>query len=466
MRIPFCTQSYRSDVLPLSAQRCVNLIPEVAPPDAKSQLILKAAPGLTRFATCGDGPMRGREKMGESLFVVSGGAVFQVGANGSAARLSGADIAGTAPVTMASNGVQIAICAPPYGYVINGATVTQITAAAFPAVSSVASLDGYEIWTTQESGEFILSALLDASSYDALDFATAENSPDNLVRCFTDHHEVWLFGVDTTEIWIDSGDSSFPFRSSDGGLLEKGLGAANAVARFDNSVTFLGTDKIVWRGTGGGQAERISHHAIEAAIESCSDIADAEAWSYSQDGHTFFCLNIPELQATFLYDAATKGWSERKSGLVDTGLWRANFGVAAFNKVLVGDRASGGLFALDKGAYTEDGSPIQRLALSAPIHANGKRFTMGAFEPELDVGHGLATGQGSDPQIGCSFSDDGGYTFGNERLRSVGRIGEYRKRVLWQRNGQARQRVVRVAYSEPTPFAIIAADADIQALAP
>ncbi len=39
----------------------------------------------------------------------------------------------------------------------------------------------------------------------ALDFATAESSPDILLTTFVDHNELWLAGKDTIEIWQNTG---------------------------------------------------------------------------------------------------------------------------------------------------------------------------------------------------------------------------------------------------------------------
>jgi hypothetical protein len=68
----------------------------------------------------------------------------------------------------------------------------------------------------------------------------------------------------------------------------------------------------------------------------------------------------------------------------------------------------------------------------------------------MDAGMGLDGGvAGSDPQVMLRISRDGGRTFGPERWRSAGKIGEFRRRAAWNRNGRARDWVFRVRLTDP-----------------
>ena len=73
----------------------------------------------------------------------------------------------------------------------------------------------------------------------------------------------------------------------------------------------------------------------------------------------------------------------------------------------------------------------------------------------METGIGLATGQGSDPQVMLRWSDDGGETWSNEHWRSAGKIGVYKARVLWNRLGSSRDRVYEITMSDPVPWRII-----------
>jgi hypothetical protein len=43
----------------------------------------------------------------------------------------------------------------------------------------------------------------------------------------------------------------------------------------------------------------------------------------------------------------------------------------------------------------------------------------------MEVGNGLATGQGSNPQIGLEVSRDNGKTWGAQMWKAIGAIGAY-----------------------------------------
>jgi len=58
--------------------------------------------------------------------------------------------------------------------------------------------------------------------------------------------------------------------------------------------------------------------------------------------------------------------------------------------------------------------------------------------------------QGYDPQVRLSVSDDGGRTFSLlVKPRSLGKIGEYKKRLRWMKMGQFRQRQIRLEITDP-----------------
>lgn len=55
----------------------------------------------------------------------------------------------------------------------------------------------------------------------------------------------------------------------------------------------------------------------------------------------------------------------------------------------------------------------------------------------------------SDRKVTLQVSRDGGRNWGNGKERSLGEVGEYRKRVQFHRLGQHRQFVVKFRVSSP-----------------
>jgi hypothetical protein len=67
----------------------------------------------------------------------------------------------------------------------------------------------------------------------------------------------------------------------------------------------------------------------------------------------------------------------------------------------------------------------------------------------------------TDPQVMLRWSDDGGHTWSNEHWASMGKLGEYGKRVIWRRLGMTtklRDRVYEISGSDPVKIAIMGAE--------
>lgn len=461
MRIPIASKSAPSRSRALSAERSINMAAEIQQEGAKSPVALFSAPGLASFASVGAGPIRCLHVMDGTLYVASGGSVYKVSSTGTTTLL-GAIPADPGPVYMVDNGTQIFLTVSPNAYIVTQTTLTPITDLDFPGAGSCAYLDGYGIFNDPDTGRFYVTSLLDFSAVDALDFATAESSPDDILRVFVDHREVWLFGSDSIEIWVNTGAADFPFERQTGTILERGTASGASVAKLDSSVFWLGDDGIVYRAQ-GYQPARISTHPIEQAIAGYSTVSDAEGWTYTLDGHAYYVLTFPTELATWVYDAATQQWHERdsRSSDVSLGRWRASCHISCYGKHLVGDYAAGTVWEMSPFVYAEGDEDLVRTIQFPPLYAEGQRAFMSSLEVDMEVGVGLSSGQGSDPQIVLQWSDDGGNSWSNEHWRDIGGIGNYRTRVTWERLGSFRQRTIRLSVSDPVRCVIYSAQAEI-----
>jgi hypothetical protein len=105
-----------------------------------------------------------------------------------------------------------------------------------------------------------------------------------------------------------------PLQRIQGAFNELGCAAPYSVAKMDNGLFWLGRDRrgegIVYRAN-GYSGVRISTHAVEWQIQQYADMSDAIAYTYQQDGHSFYVLVFPSANTTWVYDAATQAWHER-----------------------------------------------------------------------------------------------------------------------------------------------------------
>lgn len=469
MKTPILGQSYVARSVNAAASRMVNLFPEMVPDGGKEPAFLNRAPGLRLLATVGTGPIRGEWQLGSYGYVVSGNKFYKIDSSWAATEL-GTLTSNYGPVSISDNGTQIFIAANPDGFIYNTQTNAFgiITDPDFPGAVTVGYLDGYFVFNEPQSQRVWVTQLLDGTSIDPLDFASAEGAPDNLVSLIVDHREAWLFGSNSVEVWYDAGNPDFPLQRIQGAFNEIGCLAPYSVAKLDNGVFWLGSDArgkgIVYRAT-GYTGQRVSTHAVEWQIQQYSDMSDAVAYTYQQDGHAFYVLIFPTAETTWVYDVSTGGWHER-AGFTNGAFvrHRSNCQMSFNNEIVVGDYENGNIYALDLETYADNGA-IQKWLRSwralAPGQNNLKRTAQHSLQLDCQAGVGLNSGQGSDPQVMLRWSDDGGHTFGNDRWRSMGKIGQYGYRTIWRRLGMTtklRDRVYEISGTDPVKIAITGAE--------
>ena len=453
VRAPVALANSQGRSIPVNPSRLVNLYAQPNPRGSRTAATLYGTPGLKAWASGLGAPVRVHRFALGYLYALAGTTLYRVDSAGTATACTGATLPSSGNAMMSDNGTQLCVLVDGSGFIVTGTTITQITSPDFNAASSVDYVDGYFIFTRLNTAQFFISDLYDGLVYDASEFATAESSPDNLVRVLVDHREVWLFkeGANPTiEVWINSGAAAFPFERIAGAILERGTASGLSCAKADNGVFWLGDDRIVYRAA-GYQPARISTH-VEEEILRTATVSDAIGWTYSQGGHTFYVLELPTTGRTLVYDAATNAWHERSSGAAG-GAWRARGAVKAFGKVLVGDTQGGNVPELDLDTYSELGSTLISTA-QAFVGGDNRRKFMASCELEFEPGVGISTGQGSAPTVMLRISDDGGRTWGNEKTGSAGAMGAYRVRAQWNRLGSFRQRAMAWTISDPVKRAI------------
>jgi hypothetical protein len=503
MKTPILGASYVARSVNAADNRMVNLFPEAIPEGGKEAGFLTRAPGLRRLVTIGTGPIRGMWYHDNFLYVVSGTQLYKVAPGYANVPLG--TVLGTGPVSMVDNGTQIFIAAGAVGYIYNTSTdsFSEITDPDFPGATQVGFLDGYFVFIEPNSQNFWVTSLLDGTSIDPLDFASAEGSPDNLVGMIVDHREVWLFGQNSVEVWYNAGDADFPLARIQGAFNEIGCAAPFSIAKMDNSLFWLGADVrgrgVVYRAN-GYSGQRASTHAVEWQIQQYGNISDAIGYTYQQDGHSFYVLTFPSANATWVLDLATNSWHERAAYNGATGQFlrhRSNCQATFNNEVVVGDYDNGNLYAFDLNVYADDGQTQRWLRSwrAIPTGDNDlKRTAHHSLQLDCEAGVGIGTDavyiellaetgdvlltesgldiliadepavQGTNAEVMLRWSDDGGHTWSNEYWRSMGKIGQYGYRTIWRRLGMTtklRDRVYEISGTDPVKIAIMGAHLDV-----
>jgi hypothetical protein len=203
----------------------------------------------------------------------------------------------------------------------------------------------------------------------------------------------------------------------------------------------------------GYQPVTVSTSDVEKLLNSDTN-SNATGFSYMIDGHSMYQLNLPTMNRSLLFDGTTKAWSEVSSGM---GRDRGEIQTEFIGEKYCSDYENGDIFRIKSGVYTDNGAAVIRELTGRHYEKDLDYFTVKQFTLDCEMGTGLATGQGSDPQIMMQYSIDNGHTWSEEMWTDLGKIGEYERRAEWWRLGRGRDFVFRVRVSDPVKWVVTGA---------
>lgn len=426
----------------------VNLYAQDAAKGAKGPVVLIGAPGTRPFAqlrylndvlaATDDTNVNAMLFAFDRIVVVTDHAVYFVEENGTVSRRANTGIVG--PVSMAFNRLDVAAVGPGGARWINEAGVSDITDTDFYPADAVCFLDSYFVFNRRETGQVFQTGSY-TRDISGLDFADAEKAPDDAVGVIAAGEYLFIFGEATTEVWYNASGAQFAFARAPGTVMEHGCAAVATATQFNGDVTWLTPGGLVVRATGLAPI-RISDEAVEAALaERKADWSSARAFTYSDEGHTFYVLTVGDL--TLAFDDATSLWHQRRN--YSRGHVLARCYVRAWGRHFVGDD-KGRILELASDAYDDAGEPLVAEAVSVPITADGALLPIGGVEVELDAGIAPLDVEAS---VLLGHSRNGGRTWAPDRTASAGRTGEWLHRTRWRKFSAAREHRFRVRISAP-----------------
>ena len=473
--LPITNGFYVSRSLPISHQRCSNVYPSIPSKPALSAEQLLFTPGISILTTTGQEVQefnRGSHVKNGIPYFVNGTSLYRLDLT---TERSGGEqlevfsvielgtIEGNERVSMADNGTQLLILVPGgKGYIYNedaGTPFQEITDTDFRASGDpqfVEYVDGYFLLTT-DSKKFIISAINDGLSYNALDFATAESDPDNIVAPIVLDNLVYITGSETIEGFQNLPSvGRMPFIRNNI-ILDKGCKAPHSLIKTNSTFFMVGAgvneSPAIWQFI-GGRFRKKSSEAIDQLLATYSEsqINSIFATSYSDAGSYFVTFTLPD--TTLCFEVITERWHERNS-LIDEKeeRWRVNSLVAAYGRILVGDYKDGRIGCLSLDSLKEYENNIIRLFTTQPFSDLGDEIVVSMLELTMESGAGNS--EIEDPVVSFSASKDA-KLFSEERVRKIGKKGEYQRRVIWYRNGRFDRFVVFLfRMSEPIKTAFI-----------
>lgn len=384
---------YKSDSLPWACQDTVNWLPVMAEVEGTRSLkMLETPPGLKPYQQIGTGPIRGMHDCEGLRLIVSGRYLYRISNAGVGVPIG--VIPGVGRVSMTHNqfetGYQVLVenGQPGGGYVYSTVdqTFVRITDEGYPGSISSDYLDSYTLGVEPFGRFWFHSDLANSKSYNAIDRAEAESSPDKIVGLKVIGDEVAVFGQRTTDFFYNTGAATGTFQNRRQSL-QRGCASRDTIARMDNSLLWLGDDGIVYRLGNGYTAQPVSTRALEQQIAKYN-LAQAFAFVWEDRGHKVYYLTFPDGQ-TFGYDVVTGLWHRRESFGLDR--WRLTHVVEWSGRKYGGDFQSGRVFLIDWDYHLEGSESIISERVSPVLSDNQSRLGIPSAELVFDTGQGPGT---------------------------------------------------------------------------
>lgn len=412
--------AYRRERGNLPPFTLINMFLE-ATPSAEKGVVLLSRPPLAEHSSVGTGPVTGvfsqEGTFGGDIFTVSGGTLYRN-------TTSLGTIVGSGPVSFAASATEVLVTAGGTLYSYNGTNLAAVTFPDSAAVRAITFVSGHFIAVRNATHKFYWSAQLDGRTWDALDFASAESEPDNLLDAVAMRGNLYLMGEATIEPWYYTGATDLPFSLIQQRLFPKGTIATGCAVELDNALLWVGSDGIVYRTA--DVPERLSDHGIEERI---AESASVSAFGFVFEGHSFFCVRLGT--GTYAYDAATGQWCEFQSYGLSNFIGQSS--AMQGSTVLFGDSSDGTIWTFGED-YSDEATMTAEFMAAVPLNGG----TMTANNLTVDANSGwtpLLTGQGSNPLIEMAASRNAGATWSAFRSAPLGTQGQYRARSRWNRVG-------------------------------
>lgn len=406
--IPFGQSAYSRANGRLPPVRLINLYAEQAPTSSTGAVLLPRLGVNEEYALPYD--LRGLYVQdgvfGGAMFAVSGEVLY----NGETAV--GA-IEGTDQVEWAYTVDGLFICA--------GGTVYQtedgitVAATAFPdsaPVASITAIDNYLVAVRQDTGTVYFRIPGD-TTWNALDFFSAEREPDPAVCVRTLTDLLYVFGTSSIEPFTLTGIAEEPFSRLSGSGADRGIKDRDSAVKADNSVIWIGENNIPYRMAGVPQA--IGHPGIVDAIQRSGT---ASAWSYADAGHTFYVLKLDE--ETLCCDLSTGEWHSLEWS-VSTGMFDGNTAYVCSGKSVC---------TLRERADDYDAEITRLFTAIAPTETPGTCHCI-----EVGISPGTTPIIDEPAELQMRWSDDQSRTWTDWKSAYTGFGGQYRKRVRYRRLG-------------------------------
>jgi len=347
---------------------------------------------------------------------VSGGSgdatylVTAIGANGTVTGFSITQAGAADPVpasftqkSTSGSGSNFTLTSPTFGTFVGLVPVSLPFAQ--PLMGGV--IDGFGLMIFLGSQNIAGSDELDLSTWRAVIYGVANQSPDSCMALAVVKDEAFILKERNTEVWVDQGLPGFAFGPISAVHIEHGCAAPFSATKIGDHLAWLSRND---QGQGivvlaqGYNVTPISTQALVAEFESYPNIGDAIGYSRQQGGHTFYVLTFPEADKTWCFDLTASSMAGvplwHRLAAWTAGKWHRHWG-NCFTPWRGSEKLVTAVSTYQAKAVTLTGS----VATASGLVGLPSAFFCGVFSVWLDV-------PDSGGGVGVTFSNQAGGTAG------------------------------------------------------
>lgn len=312
--------------------------------------------------------------------------------------------------------------------------------------------DGYFIAAGKDSSTWYLSDLNDGTKWNPQKSMNMSTSPDSIMAAIklpSRGGQLFIFGKDSTESWVDVGSRIFPYQKNTGYSIDYGCSSAETIAYSEEVVVWLATNKhsnpTIMYST-GGEAIPITTDGISYILSSMKCPEKSFAFLFKQDGHLFYQITFPDPSdnITLLYDFLTKKFFNITDSKHD---FHPSRDIELFDgKYYFISYKDGNIYELSGDYTVYDNELIPRSRITGTFRLNdSSSFIVNNLTFYCEQGQNVDTSR-----IDLSISRDGGTSYGNDTyynfsphgirenklmFRNLGRCNEFTARIrMWGNN--------------------------------
>jgi hypothetical protein len=295
---------------------------------------------------------------------------------------------------------------------LNNATTAAVTSATFKDLGTGATatsalngfpsdslargavyLDTYVIVGTKK-GRIYTSNPNDPTTWNALNYITAESDPDTLIGIAKHLNYLMAFGQYSTDFFYDAGTyPGSPLAPAPSYKMEIGCAAGDSIQSFEQSVIWIGQSKAQGPAVylmDGVAPVKVSTAFIDRILQN-SKLEDdttyyVTSYTFKMNGHMFYVLTLDDLNVTIVYDIGEKAWYQwtmwdkgDRNTLYIKDIYAEQKFYPSFcvgtsptyqnpnNRYYLLDSQYGSMYVMSDSYYTDCGAPIYYRAITGNI---------------------------------------------------------------------------------------------------